>query len=52
LRELSELSTDNQTVESSTGHFYKININEKLLDMNIRLLLKLKLLNKDEPAGF
>ena len=52
LRELSELSTDNQTVKSSTGHFYKININEKLLDINIRLLLKLKLLNKDELQDF
>jgi hypothetical protein len=52
LRELTELSTDNQTVKSSTGNSYQINIPEKLLDLNIKLLLKLNLLNKDELQDF
>ncbi|GHT19985.1 hypothetical protein FACS189429_8050 [Bacteroidia bacterium] len=42
LRELSELSTVNQVVSSSAGKSYHININEKLLALNIKMLLKLR----------
>jgi hypothetical protein len=48
LRELTELSADNKTIKSSAGNSYKINIPEKLLDLNIKMLLKLKLINGKE----
>jgi hypothetical protein len=52
LRELTELSTDNQIIKSSSGNSYKINVNENLLDLNIKVLLKLKLLKKEELYDF
>jgi hypothetical protein len=52
LCELTELFADNKTIKSSAGNSYKINIPEKLLDLNIKMLLKLKLLNKKELQDF
>jgi hypothetical protein len=52
LRKLTELSADNQAIKSSAGNSYKINIPEKLLDLNIKMLLKLKLINKKELQDF
>jgi hypothetical protein len=46
LRMLSELATDNQTVTSSSGNDYQINVNEKMADLNIKMLLLLGLLEK------
>jgi hypothetical protein len=46
LRELSKISTKNQTVISSSGNSYNINVNDKLLDLNIKSLQCLKLLKK------
>jgi hypothetical protein len=48
LRALSELSIENQTVKSSAGNSYSININKKMLDLNIKMLLMLKLINKKD----
>jgi hypothetical protein len=48
LRELTELSTENQIVKSSTGNSYNTNINEKMLDLNLKSLISLGLLKKKE----
>jgi hypothetical protein len=48
LRELGNIAADCQEVTSSAGKNYTININEKLLDMNIRSLLLLNLLKRGE----
>jgi len=52
LRVLNELATDSKTVTSTSGKEYKININEKVLDLNMKMLLKLGLLKKDVPQDF
>jgi hypothetical protein len=52
LCELTELFADNKTIKSSAGDSYKINIPEKLLDLNTKILLKLKLLNKKKVNNF
>jgi hypothetical protein len=48
LRELTDMATDSQSVTSSAGKNHTININEKLLDLNIRSLLLLNLLKAGE----
>jgi hypothetical protein len=40
LRVLSELETENTVVTSSSGQKYNFNINEKLNNLNIKILLK------------
>ncbi|GHU63122.1 hypothetical protein FACS1894123_05280 [Bacteroidia bacterium] len=48
LCELSDLAADCEEVTSSTGNSYKINVNEKLLELNIEHLQLLNILGKGE----
>jgi hypothetical protein len=48
LRELSDIATNSQQVTSSAGKNYTINIHEKLLDLNIKMLQQLNLLKRGE----
>jgi hypothetical protein len=52
LRGLKELSEENTTVVSSSGKAYNFNIHNKLNDLNIKLLLLTKQLNKGESYDF
>jgi hypothetical protein len=48
LRDLTNIAVENKIITSSTGNKYRINVNKKLLNLNLKLLLMLKLLKKDE----
>ncbi len=52
LRGIKELSTENTTYESVRNKKYDFNINEKLNDLNIKLLLLTKQLEKDSSYDF
>jgi hypothetical protein len=52
LRGIKELSTGNTTVKSTSGKEYQFNINEKMNDLNIKLLLLTKQLVKEESYDF
>ena len=52
LRVCNELSLENTTVVSSSGKKYQFNINEKLNDLNIKILLLTKQLEKGKFYDF
>jgi hypothetical protein len=52
LRAMQELATSNTTVVSKSGNTYQFNINEKLNDLNIKLLLLTKQLKEGAYYDF
>ena len=48
LRGIKELSTEHDTLKSTSGKEYQFNINKKMNDLNIKLLLLAKQLKKGE----
>ena len=52
LRGIKELSTENDTIKSTSGKEYQFNINKKMNDLNIKLLLLTRQLKKGELYDF